>query len=289
MESRIKRIIRERYSADIILLLNDYFKNGDKKEKSERLLSNLLKEIIMSFKGNKFKITERLIKNNEHIRVFVIKEIENLLKLPSKEKTMNFFKRNHEFIKYSLNQWWLVNPGILFELINIPQSIENHFRKWLKDKFEVKPGDLVLYRHTISEKGRKRLINIGFPVSYKHWNKSYTIDSLVEASKILSKLKECKGIWNEGSWLYSPNIFKMASDKKPYAAFSFLNNPLVYGHRIYLGSAKSKNKYKKHLNFAVRNPRRKKMIENGELKIKIYGIFYSREEFLKNVDKIVKI
>jgi hypothetical protein len=294
IEIEARKVLLSRYQPDAERCLEKYFKLKDfeQTEKVDTLLKVLRKCIVRPENKLYPYLSREIIDNNSLIREIVLTKLTEFQsglmesRKTNIEQVTEFFVSNHEFIKYSLNQWWLVNPGTLFEFIKIPKTTETNFLKWLMQRFEVKIGDLVLYRHVISENGRNRLKAIKFPVPYLHWNKSYTVDALGKAADLMIKFPKCKGIWNEGSWIYDPKLYKKSSDGKPFVAFTFIGKKKLFGYRLLLGNATPTNIYSKHYFFATRNERRKRLAIKGEFTPRVYGVFYPSLELVKNFSKI---
>ncbi len=230
----------------------------------------------------KFIAPKDLLVNNLKVRKIVINEIKNILNSLNEgngkiEDIENFLISNHESIKYALNQWLLSSPGMAIEPYRIPEDINPDFLEWLKEKFDVGPGALVLHRHVISNNRRIKLKEMGFEVPDMHWIESYYRKGMTYAQNMIRNNESISGIISIGSWVYNKANYEIATDGKPFVSFTFLDNDELTGHRFDIKPA-TEVTYTEQFNFATRDPRRKALYESGEFKPIVTGVFYPSRE-----------
>jgi len=68
-----------------------------------------------------------------------------------------------------------------------------------------------------------------FTVPFANWDKSYYIEALIAIHNLLQSNKESIGLFCEDSWVFDPAGHEIASDGKPYASFSFLQDDRLTG------------------------------------------------------------
>lgn len=283
-----EEIITTRYPRPINAKLDEYLDTyGDEPKSIHFLLDELTKKLDDPIEWTEYKIPDSLNNNVEFFKKIskeLIKEFRE--KSIYNHKSVNeFFLKNHTIFKYAIQRWLIVNAGICFELFTISEEkVQKDFLKELL-KRGVKLGDVVLHLHVISNGEREDLAALGFPVSYKHWDKSYYIEVLHFANEILQSNPASIGLFCEDSWVFDPAIHKVASDGKPYASFNFLNDDILVGERFFVGDVKPDNDYYKQYDFALRSPRRLKLHQNGEYSPKTYGIFYQKNQLKENLEK----
>lgn len=280
-------IMSARFDIDVTKALKHYFAKYDDIESVYYLIDQLLDKIHNS--SADIYLPNKVISNNVFVKKAIISRVSKLKHQITKDNCIkelrDFLIINHEFIKIAEMQWFLINAGVLGEFLVLSENLDLSLRKWLV-KYSIYVGGRVICRHTISDNGRRRLKEIGFSVPFDHWDKEYVIDALITISEMLKKVKDIKGVFTEDSWLYDPDIYNIASDGKPYVAFTFFNDDRLKGHVFYRGIATKNNEFKKHYLFATRNARRKMLADNGEFVPKVYSAIYPREELLKNVKNI---
>lgn len=276
--------ISARFDIDVSKALEQYFEKYDNIESAYYLIDQFLRKIYNS--SVNIYLPDKVVSNYVFIKEVILSRVSKLKDQITKDhyvkELRDFFMINHEFIKIAEMQWFLINAGVLIEFLVLSENLDLSLRKWLAN-YSIYPEDWVICRHTMSEKGRKRLKEIGFSVPFDHWDKEYVIDALVAISEILKKVKDIKGVFTEDSWLYDPGIHNIASDGKPYVAFTFFNDVKLKGHVFYRGIATKNNAFKKHYLFATRNARRKMLADNREFVPKVYSAIYPRDELLRNV------
>jgi len=285
-----QEIITTRYPRPVNAKLDEYLDIYGINRKSIHFLLNEL----TSFLNNPLEWAGCQIPNYLKVHAKFFSDISKKLVKEFKEESTysrqsvnEFFLQNHLTFKYAIQRWLIVNAGICFELFMInEEKVQKEFLRELI-KRGVKPGDQVLHLHVISNGEREDLAGLGFPVPYKHWDKSYYIEALNLANQILQSNPESIGLFCEDSWVFDPAVHKMASDGKPYASFNFLEDDAMVGERFFVGDARPNNDYYKQYDFALRSPRRLKLHQSGEYSPKTYGIFYPKNLLKENMEKMV--
>lgn len=290
VDKKIEKVLEARYAPDAEEALNSYFKHYNNPEPLLNALSNqihnpALETIHPLFP--KYHIPKKILENNHKVRSYIVHILNELLKKSvegtlSTEELQDFFITHHENIKWSQNRWLIANPGLGLELLRIPDDLPKQFLFWLKDRFNVQVGDPVIHLHVISNRGRIRLASMGFDVPYDHWHEEYYKDMCASALLIAQSWNECKGLFCDGSWVFSPGNFRLAPDNKPFVSFSHLHDPKLVGHIFDLTKLLSLHRFVVQYNFALRSSRRKLYEEKGMFKVKVFGCFYPVEEMNKN-------
>jgi len=287
-DSLAYEIITTRYPRPVNTKLDEYLDNYGVGSKSVHFLLGKLTELLeVPIEWAGYDIPDSLKAHVKFFKNISKKLVKDFRKKQSydRQSVNKFFLKNHIIFKYAIQRWLIVNAGICFELFTISEEkVQKDFLKEL-DKRAVRIGDVVLHLHIISNNEREDLIELGFDVPYKHFDKSYYIDALCQANKILQSNPESIGLFCEDSWVFDPAVHKIASDGKPYASFSFLKDDILVGERFFVGDVRPDNNYCKQYDFALRSPRRLKLHQKGEFNPKTYGIFYPKELLKKNVDR----
>lgn len=281
-------IITTRYPRPKNVKLDEYFSKFGTSKKSVDFLINELTRIInhpLSWEG--YNVPESILNHTDLFQKESLKAIEVSEKeaLYSPEKVSEFFLKNHLIFKYATRKWLVANAGLCFELFTISEEkVEKNFLSDL-EKRGVKIGDQVLHIHIISNGEREDLMKLGFPVPFKHWDKSYYTQMLKLANQILQSNPKSLGLFCEDSWVFDPFIHGIASDGKPYVSFNFLADDNLVGERFFVAEPKPDNDYCKQFDFALRSPRRLDFYNSGEFTPKTYGIFYAKEKLKENIEK----
>lgn len=279
-------IITARYRRPINTKLDEYLNTyGTRTESIHFLLNELTKLLDNPLQWTGYFLPESFKENTEFFKDISKKIVKNFKgeSVYSRESVNEFFLKNHNIFKYATKRWLIVNAGICFELFTISEEkVQKDFLKEIL-KRGVKSGDVVLHLHIISNDEREDLADLGFPVPFKHWDKSYYVEALHLANEILQSDPSSIGLFCEDSWVFDPAIHEITSDGKPYASFSFLKDNSMIGERFFVGDALPDNTYCKQYDFALRSPRRLKLHQMGEFNPKTYGVFYSKEKLKENI------
>ena len=281
-----EQIVFARYGRKAKVALDEYFSlNKLNKDSIDLLLIKLESSINTPISYPDYEIPEVLTKNRELLLPELQRLITKIRKRTNedelKEEVYKLFVDKNWLIKYATQQWFLANSGLAIELIKVKPTLEDEFLSWLDKEFYIKPGVQVVHRHVISNSERESLKQIGIPTPDDHWSENYYVDAMRTIQELVKSNPNCAGILSDGSWTYNPDLYETAEDGKPYAAFTFLKNSKLVGHRFFLMTALPDNDQANQYNFAIRSERRKKFIEEGKLKIDVYCVFYPREELLK--------
>jgi hypothetical protein len=290
----INKILNARYVPDGQKHLKDFLTDREQtKEKADVLLGILLEQISDSDLDNiyplfpRFKIPQPILDRNKVVRKYVQQIVEQLLdenkkSLLSAEMVENFFIEHHENIKWAQNRWLIASPGLSLELLTISEQLHPYFVKWLKKEFNVRVGDPVVHLHVISNNGRQRLKDMGISVLHEHWHEEYFKEMNRYTLEIARSWSSCKGLFCDSSWIFNPDNFTVAPDGKPFVAFTFLNNPVLYGYIIDVTNLVSKADLKTQEGFALRSERRRKYFDQEIFSVKVHGSFYPVDEMVKN-------
>lgn len=260
----------------------------------ESLLAKLSNPLLQkhSLRFSDYKIPREILKNNKIVRNYVLQSLIEFLQQHQKipvlfPQLVELVFTMFEQYKWACNEWLLASPGITLEPRTIPHDLDPQYLLWFKSNFNVLPEDQVIFIHIISVNGRKRLQNMGFTVPSKHFEEDYYRKGLLLAQELCSSNLSCKGIYSQ-SWVFNPDNFAIASDHKPFAAFSFLNNDALIRHRFDVTKFISQHDFQEQYDFALRNDRRKQLATKGEFHIKVFTIFYPRQEIEENVKNLHK-
>lgn len=289
-EALLHLIVTARYSNNVEEYLEKYFSKFE--DNNYKLVFNALENILDNpIKWDDYNNTEMLLANRNFF-VNLVKIRLNTLRLTKnldRYTVIKFFSDNNPYIKYATNRWAIANPGIALERFIISEdNVAEDFLNQLR-KIGVDIGDKVIHLHVISNNERIELKKEKFDVSHNHWVKDYYIDALLKVAEILQSNQQVKGYFCEDSWVFDPFVHNTASDGKPYCSFTFLSDNLLVGNRYFVGDATPDGKYWKQFEFSTRSKRRKDFYHSGEYTPKTYGMFYPREELLKNVEKIKEL
>ncbi len=217
----------------------------------------------------------------EKLRIILSKE---LFEQDTPDKIENFFLRNNVHLKIALGQRTLATPGVNLEPLYVDSSLPGTFLQWLKDQFNVVPGDIALHRHVHGEAMQNKLHSIGLQATpYNGWHQHHYTGALDVGAELMYHNTAIKGIISEGSWIYDPSAHTIAPDGRPYLAASFLQHNAYTGYRLQLPEEELGPLYATQQMFASKNPRRKQFIEDGIWKPTVFGVFYPREEVLQYV------
>ena len=269
--------LRETHTA-----LSNYFMTSGADEKGVGgLLDSLEKSLILP-RQKGIKIPQRLRTNAEPVRNYLLKELNSLRAVhPVGPEVTDFILKQYDLIKYAQEERFLANAGVQLEVLKIPIDCPPELLSWLKEEFDVSVGDTVIHRHVIDVNAQSKLQKAGVPVPHVHWDRSYFADATHQAAELLQLNPQIKGVISLGSWIYDPNNHVLATDGKPYAAFGFLQEEQLVGHRVDLGEATLSNDFRSQYRYATRNQRRATLANTGEYQPHVYGVFYPREELLQ--------
>jgi hypothetical protein len=235
------------------------------------------------------QIPRELLINNRFARDYLRTKLEELLvtsqqKGISRSALREFLMANHEWIKWSLNIWFIVNSGTLAELVIMDESVEPTTLDWIRQEFGVEVGQPITHPHLISENGKKRLAIAGFPNIESHLTREDYAQMLVACYQLSIATEGSKGLFAR-SWIYDPRIHIPLSDGKPFAAFDFLQHDYMAGIRKRLVTASPSGKFSDQYAFATRNQRRRELVESGEFNPEVYAVTHTNESLKTNIDK----
>lgn len=261
---------------------------------TEELLNKLFNQELenKSLEYPDFGIPSVILSNNSKIRCLMREATEELhRKVVTDENATalvrDFLSSQHENIKWSLNQWLLVNPGQTREISKVDKTMPVYVRNWLSGRFGVNEGDIVLNRHVISHGGQSRLKKMGFDVPYSGLHESYYREAMKISADMIADYAACTGVMSEGSWLYSPDNYNIAPDGSPFVRFTFLADDELVGERLYVSNALQDDVYVTQYAFATRDKRREQYAKSGIFQPKVYAAFYSRKKLLVNSNKFL--
>lgn len=198
----------------------------------------------------------------------------------------DFFLTNNVHLKIALGQRTLATAGVNLEPLYVDSSLPGTFLTWLKERFNVVPGDIALHRHVHGESMQNRLYSLGLLAApYTGWHRHDYTGALDVGAEIMYHNTMIKGIISEGSWIYDPSAHDTAPDGRPYLAASFMKHDHYTGHRKQLPKEELGAFYATQLMFASKNARRKQFIEEGVWTPQVYGAFYPRDEVLQYVHR----
>ncbi|BCX14225.1 MAG: hypothetical protein KatS3mg085_757 [Candidatus Dojkabacteria bacterium] len=112
---------------------------------------------------------------------------------------------NHEWIKWGLNTWFLVNSSTMAELVVMDESVEKITREWMLEEFGIDLGQPITHPHLVSENGKRRLSEAGFPNVSKHLTRDDYAEMLVACYELSIATKGSRGFFGR-SWIYNPAI-----------------------------------------------------------------------------------
>ncbi|RPI80929.1 MAG: hypothetical protein EHM34_09360 [Nitrosopumilales archaeon] len=284
MDELINAILAARYIDHIDEYLTKYFQGTDNNAENNKLiLKRLLTQIsdpILQKSHPVYTIAtipNEILENNNLVRNTVIQLIRSLILEYDENKIKEFFILNHENIKWAQNRWFVVNPGLGLELMEIHEEMPQKLLKWLNNNFGCIVGDKVAHLHVISNRGRERLRSMGVKVSLDHWAEEYWKDFLIKVKNIVENWNGCKGLICDQSWVFNPQNFEIAPDGKPFVSFSYLKNRYYYGDILDVTEDIQDFERNKQISFALRSERRKKYYEEKIFFPKIYATFASRK------------
>lgn len=194
---------------------------------------------------------------------------------------VNFLNTNHVLFKYALNRWLFVNPGIAFEQYTINLAKIAPAGQLILQKHGVNDGASVIHLHIISNQEREKWNQVGLSVPDLHWCESYYRDALAVAAHAVSH-SHILGLFCQDSWVFDPALFGLASDGKPFAAFSWLANEALVGERFFVAPIEPNGPYASQFEFAMRSPRRRDLYERGEFRPRTFGFFYAAKDLKVN-------
>lgn len=255
----------------------------------EQLKNKQLDERSLAFPD--YHITSEVLSNNKKVRIFIREQLEELSVKDKKhsisfDELVTFIVANHEYVMWAKNAWLLVNPGITLEPTRVTNDMAVAIRAWLKNNFHVQEHDEVLLMHVISENGKERLKKINFPIPFPHWDKHYLLHALATTVQMIEKTN-AKGLYSN-SWMFNPDNFKIASDGRPYAAFTFLADDMLVGYRLNVTNAITPEDFNVQKAFAMRNERRRRFVEAKEFAVAVYATFYPTNLLLQRKAFLMK-
>jgi hypothetical protein len=287
----IEKLLTARYKSDIKKILCIENPNNVQMRTVLKQLISQIKIAAVQCQSTlfpKYFIPENIKINNQFIRDIILSKAEKLAASPniSGIEIQEFLLEFHEFIKYSLGQWFLVNPGVLIEIIPIPDFIPARIVNWMrKYDSEINKDSIILHPHIISNSGRSRLKSVGFEIKYNREDGSYYfakelyLDFLYNAKKIISQSECIKGIFVEGTWMLDPNLFP--ENGKNIAAFDFYKDKKLIGHRIKIERMELPDgEYEKQIGFATRSQTRKRLFDSGQYGVDVYCGYYPQFELI---------
>lgn len=226
--------------------------------------------------------------NNEFARTVLREKLDIFLSEITqsginRDQLQSFMIANHEWIKWGLNTWFLVNSGTMAEIVVMDESVEEITRDWMSNDFGIQIGQPITHPHLVSKNGKRRLIEAGFPNVSMHLTQNDYAEMLVACYELSIATKGSRGFFGR-SWIYNPNIHIPLSDGKPFAAFNFLQHDHLAGIRRHLVTASPDGMFPDQYMFATRNPRRKALVEAGEFIPEVYGVVHTNEFFERNID-----
>lgn len=201
----------------------------------------------------------------------------------NRDQLQSFMIANHEWIKWGLNTWFLVNSSTMAELVVMDESVEKITRDWMLEEFGIDLGQPITHPHLVSENGKRRLNQAGFPNVSKHLTRDDYAEMLVACYELSIATEGSRGFFGR-SWIYNPAIHLPLSDGKPFVAFNFLQHDYLAGMRKHLVTASPDGMFPDQYMFATRNPRRKALVESGEFIPEVYGVVHTNDFFKLNID-----
>lgn len=282
--AQIDKIVFARYGRHAREALDSILNNGVSVEDlSSQLIARLLEAIDNPMKYPNYEIPDSVLNNREKLLPELNRRIEKVSKRIEEEKKAELYKLfvdKNWLVKYIVFQWFILNPGLDLEIIQVKDDLPDKLKDWLKYNYTVSVGDEVVHRHVIPNEEREALNRIGLNVPYLHWDKLYYVDAMKLTKEIVRSNPNCKGILSDGSWTYDPKLYEIAPDGKPFASFTFLSDDRLVGERFFLEKAELGNDQENQFLFATRSNRRKKYVEEGILDIDVYAVFYPRKRLL---------
>jgi hypothetical protein len=234
-----------------------------------------------------YTIPQELLENGTHVRTQLLQRIPS--SAITAEQTLKFLTANHEAIKYSLNQWFLANPGIMLEIFTITDKLAPSLLQWLSHFDQpVALGDQVVHPHFLSNDGRRRLQDMGFEIPYHsrdgrlYWHENYLHDGLRIACYLASSHPANKGIFIDGSWALDPQLYP--EEGEAIVNFTFLRRAELIGHRLRIPQAEvDPQEYQKQVGFFARTSTRRQQLLQKGFDIRLYASFYPVHELQKAI------
>ena len=287
----IEDVLNARYPPDAKLALSKYIELHSSSEAIEELIIHLndprLKQGSILYPG--YSIPLNILTNNTFIRKAILSKAESLSlnkKLGEEnliDSVEDLFVKWHEWVKFSQNQWFFASPAMTLEIFTIPETLPRNYADWLKQNYEVKVGDEVIHRHVMSNSGRQRLINAGFPLETVEYKSADYAKGLLLAYEISMSVFKNKGIFGDGSWIYNPELY--LEFEKPLVKFSWLRDDKLAWDRFYIRNAVPGDI---QFTFATsESTTRTQLAKDGQFIPAIYGTFYSKEKLKINIPKII--
>lgn len=277
-------IVYARYSRFAKSALDEAIDNGiSVDDLSDSLIEVLVQAIEEPSTYDGYTIPAVVKDNRVKFLPELNRRIDNIKRSRAAEKRAalyDLFVDGNWGVRYATCKWFLLNPGLSLEIIEVSDSLPGNLKKWLKEKYDVNVSDSVLHRHVVSNERRESFKELGFEVQYLHWDKAYYVEAMKLIQKIVNSNPKCKGILSDGSWTYNPKLYEIAPDGKPFASFAFLSDDRLVGDRFFLEKAELGNDQENQYLFAISSDRRKKFIDEGILDIDVYAAFYPRKRLL---------
>ena len=164
-------VLSSRYTFDIPMALDKLEEQSDNLTSIPLLLRNLIETDSIRTQSLLFPDTQmprKLLHNNEFTRSVLRQKLDAFLTEIDqdgiyRDALQSFMIANHEWIKWGLNTWFLVNSSTMAELVVMDESVEKITRDWVLEEFGIDLGQPITHPHLVSENGKRRLSESGFP------------------------------------------------------------------------------------------------------------------------------
>lgn len=224
-------------------------------------------------------IPETVLKFNKQIKDFLIKDVKDLLndKDFTESTARKFIDENHRHIKWSLNEWILLNAGCCIEICHLSKVCSNIVKEQLKSN-NIASESLFIHNHVVRPLESEYIISRGVKLGEVGFKKEYFIESRTISAAIIKASNVIEAVVSEGSWIYDPQIYKPWNGK-PLVRFDFLADERLVGHRFYV---KTLLEGDTQLKFALENSKtRQALYKEGKYIPESWGVIYSKKELLK--------
>lgn len=290
-ELGLAEVLFSRYTFDVPISLDNAEARGLELISIPLAIRNLIDTDAIRTQSPLFPDTQiptKLLDNNEFARTVLRKKLDMFLSEIAqtginRDQLQSFMIANHEWIKWGLNTWFIVNSSTMAEIVVMDESVEKITMDWMLTEFGIDLGQPITHPHLVSENGKRRLYEAGFPNVSKHLTRDDYAEMLVACYELSIATEGSRGFFGR-SWIYNPAIHLPLSDGKPFVAFNFLQHDYLAGMRKHLVTASPHGMFPDQYMFATRNPRRKAFVESGEFIPEVYGVVHTNEFFKQNID-----